>query len=146
MNADRLLLVEDNPQDSKLALRALKSVNLDTAIDVVRDGIEALDYLFCENTYTDREPPLLPVAVLLDIGLPKLSGLEVLERMRGDARTRHVPIVMLTSSDDRNDVAESYRLGANSYIRKPMDTAGFNRTVAQLGLYWLKINEPPYPE
>lgn len=147
MNADRLLLVEDNPQDRKLALRALRSVDLDTAIDVVRDGVEALDFLFCENAYSDREPCNLPAAVLLDIGLPKLSGLEVLVRMRSDARTRHVPIVMLTSSDDLNDVAESYRLGANSYIRKPVETAGFNRAVAQLGLYWLKINEsPPSPE
>ncbi|MDD5390140.1 MAG: response regulator [Gallionellaceae bacterium] len=143
MTAKTLLLVEDNPQDEMLTLRALRRANLANRVDVARDGQQALDYLFREGEFTDREGPDLPAVVLLDIGLPRLSGLEVLERLRGDVRTALLPVVILTSSDDERDRLKSYENGANSFVRKPVDFADFAESVARLGVYWLATNEPP---
>lgn len=144
MNKNKsILLVEDNPQDEKLVLRALNKVNLANQVDVVRDGQQALDYLFCEGEFACREGDDLPTVVLLDIGLPRVSGLEVLERLRADARTRLQPIVILTSSDEERDRLKSYENGANSFVCKPLDFAEFAETVARLGLYWLAINKSP---
>lgn len=138
-----ILLVEDNPQDELLTLRALRKANLVNRIDVVRDGQQALDYLFREGDFGDRQGEELPVVVLLDIGLPRLSGLEVLERLRADKRTKVLPIVMLTSSDEAVDRLRSYRQGANSYVRKPVDFGEFAQTISRLGVYWVATNEPP---
>lgn len=138
-----ILLVEDNPQDEALTLRALRKVNLANNVDVVRDGQQALDYLFGEGTSADRGGRELPAVVLLDIGLPRVGGLEVLEQLRGDERTRLLPVVILTSSDEERDRLRSYRTGANSFVRKPLDFAEFAETVARLGVYWLATNEPP---
>lgn len=143
MNAKTILLVEDNPQDEMLTLRALRRANLANRIDVARDGQQALDYLFREGGFANREGPGLPAVVLLDIGLPRLSGLEVLERLRADARTELLPVVILTSSDEEQDRLNSYENGANSFVRKPVDFAEFAETVARLGVYWLATNEPP---
>ena len=143
MNTKTILLVEDNSQDEKLTLRALKKANLANRIDVVRDGQQALDYLFGEGDYTERGGLELPTVVLLDIGLPRLSGLEVLERLRADTRTTLLPVVMLTSSDDEWDRLKSYEHGANSFVRKPVAFTEFVETVASLGVYWLATNEPP---
>jgi CheY-like chemotaxis protein len=143
MNAKTILLVEDNPQDEMLTLRALRRANLANRIDVARDGQQALDYLFREGEFVDRDGPDLPTVVLLDIGLPRLSGLEVLERLRADARTELLPVVILTSSDEERDRLKSYENGANSFVRKPVDFAEFAETVARLGVYWLMTNEPP---
>ncbi|RKT43008.1 response regulator [Thiocapsa rosea] len=136
-----ILIVEDNPQDERLMLRALRKANLANTIDVVRDGQQALDYLFAEGEFAGRDGGL-PAVVLLDIGLPRLSGLEVLERLRADPRTRLLPVVILTSSDEENDRLRSYESGANSFVRKPLEFAGFAETVARLGSYWLLINDP----
>lgn len=138
-----ILLVEDNPQDEKLTVRALCKGNLANRIDVVRDGQQALDYLFREGEFADRDGPDLPTVVLLDIGLPRLSGLEVLARLRADERTRLLPVVILTSSDEEQDRLRSYESGANSYVRKPVGFSEFAETVASLGVYWLATNEPP---
>jgi CheY-like chemotaxis protein len=143
MNAKTILLVEDNPQDEMLTLRALRRANLANRIDVVRDGQQALDYLFREGEFADREPLCLPTIVLLDIGLPRLSGLEVLERIRADIRTALLPVVILTSSDEEQDRMKSYENHANSFVRKPVDFADFAETVVRLGVYWLATNEPP---
>lgn len=143
MNAKTILLVEDNPQDEMLTLRALRRANLANRIDVARDGQQALDYLFREGEFADREGPDLPTVVLLDIGLPRLSGLEVLERLRADARTTLLPVVILTSSDEEQDRLKSYERRANSFVRKPVDFAEFAETVARLGVYWLATNEQP---
>jgi len=143
MNHKTILLVEDNPQDEILTLRALRKANLANRIDVARDGQQALDYLFKAGEFVGREGPDLPTVVLLDIGLPRLSGLEVLERLRGDARTKLLPIVILTSSDEERDRLKSYQIGVNSFVRKPVDFAEFAETVARLGVYWLVTNEPP---
>lgn len=143
MTDKTLLLVEDNPQDEMLTLRALRKANMANRIDVVRDGQQALDYLFRENEFAGRDGPDLPTVVLLDIGLPRLSGLEVLERLRADARTRLLPVVILTSSDEEQDRLRSYQNGANSFVRKPVDFAAFAETVARLGVYWLATNETP---
>lgn len=137
-----ILLVEDNPQDEMLILRALRKINLANGIDVARDGQQALDYLFCEGEFAVRSPDEEPAVVLLDIGLPRLSGLEVLARLRADPRTRLIPVVMLTSSDEERDRLKSYESGANSFVRKPLDFAEFAETVARLGIYWLATNEP----
>lgn len=143
MSADKtMLLVEDNPQDELLTLRALKKANVVNRIDVVRDGQQALDYLFREGEFASREGPDLPMVVLLDIGLPRLSGLEVLERLRADPRTRLLPIVVLTSSDETQDRLRSYECGANSFVRKPVEFAEFAATVARLGVYWVATNAP----
>ncbi len=138
-----ILLVEDNPQDEMLTLRALRRANIANRIDVVRDGQQALDYLFREGDYVNRNAPELPTVMLLDIGLPRLSGLEVLERLRADHRTALLPVVILTSSDDERDRLKSYENGCNSFVRKPVDFAEFAETVARLGVYWLATNQPP---
>lgn len=143
MNTKSILLVEDNPQDEMLILRALRRVNMVNSIDIARDGQQALDYLFRQGEYANRESPDFPVVVLLDIGLPRLSGLEVLEIIRADKRTALLPVVILTSSDEEQDRLKSYQCGANSFVRKPIDFGKFAETVAQLGVYWLATNEPP---
>jgi hypothetical protein len=142
MNPRRILLVEDNPQDEMLTLRSLKKVNLANDVDVVRDGQQALDYLFHEGAFADQPQSAHPAVVLLDIGLPRIGGLEVLTRLRADPRTRLLPIVILTSSDEEQDRLNSYLGGANSFVRKPVDFAIFAETVARLGVYWMAVNEP----
>ena len=142
MTNKSILLVEDNPQDEMLTLRALKKANVANRIDVARDGQQALDYLFRKGDFASRVPDL-PAVVVLDIGLPRLNGLEVLERLRADVRTALLPVVILTSSDDERDRLKSYENGANSFVRKPVDFAEFAETVAKLGIYWLATNEPP---
>jgi hypothetical protein len=143
MNPKTILLVEDNPQDEMLTLRALRRANLVNRVDVARDGQQALDYLFRQGEFANRDNPELPAVVLLDIGLPRLSGLEVLQRLRADERTRLLPVVILTSSDEERDRLKSYENGANSFVRKPVDFSEFAETVARLGVYWLATNEPP---
>lgn len=143
MSLKTILLVEDNPQDEMLTLRALHKANVANRIDVARDGQQALDYLFRQGAFADRTGPDLPTVMVLDIALPRLTGLEVLERLRADARTRLLPVVILTSSDDEEDRLRSYRNGANSFVRKPVDFGAFAETVARLGVYWLATNEPP---
>jgi len=143
MKVRSILLVEDNPQDEMLILRALKKINLANEVDVVRDGQQAVDYLFGEGEFAARAGTELPAVVLLDIGLPRLSGLEVLARLRADPRTRLLPVVILTSSDEDKDRLKSYERGANSFVRKPLAFAEFAETVARLGVYWLATNEPP---
>lgn len=143
MKAKSVLLVEDNPQDEMLILRALKKINLANEVDVARDGQQALDYLFGEGEQSGRADAALPAVVLLDIGLPRVSGLQVLERLRADPRTRLLPVVILTSSDEEQDRLRSYQNGANSFVRKPLDFAEFAETVARLGVYWLATNEAP---
>ncbi len=138
-----LLIVEDNAQDEKLMLRALGKVHLANRIDVVRDGQQALDYLFAEGEYAGRKGEEQPAIVLLDIGLPRLSGIEVLAKIRSNPSTRNIPVAMLTSSDEDCDRIRSYELGANSFVRKPIDFTQFAETVANMGVYWLVTNEPP---
>ena len=145
MNPGKILLVEDNPDDVTLTLRALKSNNITNEVVVAQDGAKALDYLFG----TDGGGPIgreLPAVVLLDLKLPKINGMEVLQRIRGDEATRLLPVVILTSSDEERDVLEGYSLGANSYVRKPVDFVEFTQAAKQLGLYWLLMNRaPPVP-
>lgn len=143
-NAKTILLVEDNPQDEMLTLRALRKANLANQVDIVRDGQQALDFLFKTGEFADRKGPDLPTVMLLDIGLPRLSGLDVLERIRADSRTALLPVVILTSSDEERDRIKSYQIGANSFVRKPVDFGEFAETVAGLGVYWLATNEPPH--
>ena len=143
MNSKIILLVEDNPDDEALTLRALKSSNIANEVVVTRDGVEALDYLFGTGAYADRDTRVMPQVVLLDLKLPKMNGLDVLRRLRDDERTKPLPVVVLTSSDEERDIIESYGLGANSYIRKPVAFAQFTEAVRQLGLYWLVLNQPP---
>ncbi|MFA7322063.1 MAG: response regulator [Dokdonella sp.] len=143
MKAKSILLVEDNPQDELLILRALRKVSLANAVEVVRDGQQAIDHLFGVGEFPARAHAELPAVVLLDIGLPRISGLEVLARLRADERTRLLPVVILTSSDEERDRLKSYQEGANSFVRKPLDFAEFAETVARLGIYWLATNEPP---
>ncbi|MCE8425176.1 MAG: response regulator [Candidatus Methanoperedens sp.] len=138
----KILLVEDNPDDVVLTLRALNKNNIANEVIVAKDGIEALDYLFGEGTYAGRDPTRVPAVILLDLKLPKIDGLEVLERLRKDERTKFAPVVVLTSSKEEQDLVRSYKLGANSYIRKPVDFIQFSEAVRQLGLYWLVLNEP----
>jgi CheY-like chemotaxis protein len=140
-----ILLVEDNPDDEALTLRALKKNNIRNEIVVARDGVEALDYLFGTGPYAGRGVHDLPQVVLLDLKLPKVDGLEVLRRLRADPRTRLLPVVILTSSKEERDLVNGYSLGANSYVRKPVDFAEFTEAIRQLGLYWLILNEPPPP-
>lgn len=137
-----ILLVEDNPDDEALTLRALQKNNIANEVVVTRDGVEALDFLFCQGTYRGRNPLEKPAVILLDLKLPKVDGLEVLKRLRTDDRTRLHPVVILTSSKEEHDLINGYRLGANSYIRKPVDFNQFVNAVGQLGLYWLVLNEP----
>ncbi len=138
-----ILLVEDNPDDEELTRLALEKNNIVNKVNVVRDGAEALDYLFCRGKHAGRHPADLPTVILLDLKLPKVDGLEVLKQLRADERTRLLPIVILTSSKEEQDIIAGYRLGANSYIRKPVDFDQFVGAVRQLGLYWLVLNEPP---
>jgi len=135
-----ILLVEDNPGDEALTLRALKKNNIRNDVVVARDGVEALDFLFGTGAYAGRVPQRLPELVLMDLKLPKVDGLEVLRRIRGDARTRLLPVIMLTSSLEDRDIIESYANGCNSYVRKPVDFTEFTEAVRQLGLYWLVVN------
>jgi len=144
MNRKILLLVEDNPDDEMLTIRALQKHNLANEIVVARDGQEALDYLFGEGEYEARDEEELPQVILLDLKLPKVDGLQVLERIRANPRTRAVPVVVLTSSNEEQDIIRSYDLGANSYVRKPVDFEQFVEAARQLGLYWLVLNEVPY--
>lgn len=138
-----ILLVEDNDDDVELTLRALRRNRVANRVEVVRDGAEALDYLNAAGSFAGRDSDDLPQLVLLDLKLPKVGGLEVLERIRTDPRTKRLPVVVLTSSNVESDLARSYDLGANSYIRKPVDFTQFMEAVNQLGLYWLVLNEPP---
>jgi two-component system response regulator len=138
-----ILLVEDNPDDEALTLRALKKNNIMNQVVVVRDGAEALDYLFGSGAYAGRDAHDLPQIILLDLKLPKIDGLEVLRRIRADERTRLQPVVILTTSNEDRDVLSSYQLGANSYIRKPVDFEQFMEAVRHLGLYWLVLNIAP---
>lgn len=138
-----ILLVEDNADDVELTLRALKGVNLTNRIHVVRDGAEALDFLFARGAYAERNGAQAPKVVLLDLKLPKLDGLEVLERIRQDPRTKLLPVVVLTSSREEPDIKRSYALGVNSYIVKPVEFEAFVRAVSEAGLYWLLLNQPP---
>lgn len=142
-NAVEILLVEDNPDDVELTLRALKNQNISNHIEVVRDGAEALDFIFCTGQFEHRSMENAPKLVLLDLKLPKVDGLEVLEKIKSDPRTKAIPIVVLTSSTEERDIVESYKLGVNSYITKPVDFEQFSKSVRQLGLYWLLLNEPP---
>ncbi len=138
-----ILLVEDNPDDLELTLRALRKAQLSNRIHVARDGAEALEFLFCEGPHSERSMEDLPRLILLDLKLPKVDGLEVLDRIKSDARTRGIPTVVLTSSQEQNDVVTSYRLGVNSYIVKPVNFDGFVKAVQDLGMYWLLLNQPP---
>ena len=141
-----ILLVEDNPDDEALTLRAFKKHNITNEVVVAHDGAEALEYLFGTGRYAGRDLRLMPQLILLDLKLPKVDGLEVLGRIRGDDRTRLLPVVVLTSSTEERDLVESYRLGANSYVRKPVDFTQFVEAARQLGLYWLLMNQaPPVP-
>ena len=143
MSNKTILLVEDNPDDEALTLRALEKTRIGDGVVVARDGAEALDFLFCMNEYADRDPHDLPQLVLLDLKLPKMDGLEVLRRLRADPRTRILPVVILTSSKEELDLIEGYKNRVNSYIRKPVDFTEFVETVRELGLYWLGLNEDP---
>ncbi len=143
MTAKTILLVEDNQQDEMLTLRALKKVNLANHVDVARDGQQAIDYLFREGEFANRKGMDLPTVVLLDVNLPRINGLEVLERLRADPRTRLLPIVLLTSSDEERDRLRGYHNGAKSFVRKPLDFSELVETVSRLGVYWLAVNTPP---
>jgi CheY-like chemotaxis protein len=142
-NAFEVLLVEDNPQDLELALRALRNANISNRIHVARDGAEALEFIFCEGPHAARNIADGPKVILLDLKLPKIDGLEVLKRIKGDPRTTMIPVVVLTSSKEQSDIVESYHLGVNSYVVKPVNFERFAEAVQQLGLYWLLINQPP---
>ncbi len=143
LNEVEILLVEDNPQDVELTLRALKKHNLANSVHVVKDGAEALDYIFASGAYEGRDVGKTPKVILLDLKLPKVDGLEVLKRIRGNDRTNLIPVVILTSSKEEADRINGYKLGANSYVQKPVDFDKFSEAIRQLGLYWLLLNEPP---
>jgi len=141
-HAVEILLVEDNPQDLELALRALQKSNITNHIQVARDGAEALEFIFCEGPHADRRIEDAPKVILLDLKLPKIDGLEVLQRIKSDPRTSAIPVVVLTSSREQSDVVESYKLGVNSYIVKPVNFERFAAAVHDLGMYWLLLNQP----
>ena len=143
MSEKVILLVEDNPDDEALTLRALRSNHIGNKVVVARDGVEALDYLFATGSYEGRDVGEMPQVVLLDLKLPRLNGLEVLKKVRSDRRTQLLPVVILTSSNEDKDLVEGYSSGANSYVRKPVDFNQFCEAVHQLGLYWLVLNESP---
>lgn len=146
MNAStiiEILLVEDSPEDLELTCRALKNANLGNHIQIARDGAEALDFIFCEGPHAGRRIEDTPKLILLDLKLPKVDGLEVLERIKSDPRTKLIPIVVLTSSKEQTDVVKSYSLGVNSYIVKPVNFESFSTAVQELGIYWLLLNQPP---
>jgi CheY-like chemotaxis protein len=141
MDGKVILLVEDNPRDEALALRALRKSNIANEVVVTRDGVEALDYLFGIGTHAGRDTTLMPQLILLDLKLPKMDGLQVLRKIRDDERTRRLPVVIFTSSSEEEDMINSYDLGANSYVRKPVDFERFLEAARQLGLYWLVLNQ-----
>jgi CheY-like chemotaxis protein len=143
MEEKTILLVEDNPDDEALTLRALKKNNIQNRVVVAHDGVEALDYLFSTGAYAGRDAREIPQVILLDLKLPKIDGLEVLQRVRADERTRILPVVILTSSKEEQDLIKGYGYGANSYVRKPVDFNEFVEAVNQLGIYWLLLNEAP---
>jgi two-component system, response regulator len=143
MEDKMILLVEDNPDDEALTIRALKKNNIGNRLAIVRDGAEAIDFVFCTGSYANRDPKDTPQVVLLDLKLPKIDGLEVLRRIRENEATRLLPVVILTSSKEEQDILKGYKLGANSYVRKPVDFDQFVEAVRQLGLYWLVLNEAP---
>jgi two-component system, response regulator len=145
-NIVEILIVEDNQQDLDLALRALRKANLANRVHAVRDGEEALEFLFCEGRHSERKIQNEPKVILLDLKLPKIDGLEVLQRIKGDQRTQAIPVVVLTSSKEQADVVETYNLGVNSYIVKPVNFEQFSEVVQKLGMYWLLINHPPQLE
>jgi two-component system response regulator len=138
-----ILLVEDNPQDLELTQRALRKANLTNCIHIARDGAEALEFLFCEGAHAGRKIEDAPKVILLDLKLPKLDGLQVLKRIKSDPRTKSIPVVVLTSSKEQNDVVESYHLGVNSYIVKPVNFERFAAAVQEVGMYWALLNHPP---
>jgi CheY-like chemotaxis protein len=138
-----ILLVEDNPADVELTMHALRRNNLANRIHVARDGEEALDFLFCRGPHSTRSFDNPPRMVLLDLKLPKVDGLEVLRQLKGDSRTKAIPVVILTSSKEDRDMVSGYRFGVNSYIQKPVDFTAFRETIKQLGLYWMVVNQPP---
>lgn len=141
--AVELLLVEDDPKDLELALRSLRKANLTNSIYIARDGVEALDFIFCEGSHAARRITDTPKVILLDLKLPKIDGLNVLKRIKSDPRTKVIPVVALTSSKEQSDVVASYQLGVNSYIVKPVNFEQFNQSVRELGLFWLLLNRPP---
>jgi two-component system, response regulator len=141
--SNEILLVEDDPRDIRLTIRELQSEGHNQRIEVARDGEEALDYIFCRGVHAKRSLALPPMVVLLDLKLPKVDGLEVLREIKGRPETRSIPVVALTSSREEKDRAESYRLGVNSYIQKPVDFEQFRHTIRTLGMYWMGLNEPP---
>ena len=143
MRTNMILLVEDNPDDEALTLRALQKNNIINEVVVARDGAEALDFLFGTGAYAGRDLTLMPEVILLDINLPKINGLEVLEKIRANERTRLLPVVILTTSNEERDKIKSYTLGANSFIRKPVDFQQFSEAIRQLGVYWLVLNQAP---
>ncbi len=143
MRTNMILLVEDNPDDEALTLRALQKNNIINEVVVARDGVEALDFLFGTGVYAGRDLGLMPEVILLDINLPKINGLEVLEKIRANERTRLLPVVILTTSNEEQDKIKSYTLGANSFIRKPVDFQQFSEAIRQLGVYWLVLNQAP---
>jgi len=141
MESKMILIVEDNARDEALTLRALKKCNIMNEVVVVRDGVQALDYLFGTGAYVGRDLQVMPQIILLDLKLPKVDGLQVLQKVRADERTRRLPVVMFTSSSEEEDMIKSYDLGANSYVRKPVDFEAFVDATKQLGLYWLVLNQ-----
>ena len=138
-----ILLIEDNPDDEELTLLAFEQSDINSEVVVARDGVEALDYLFGTGKLAGRNLDVMPALILLDLQLPRINGLEVLQRMRADNRTKYIPVVILTTSNEQQDLINSYKLGCNSYIRKPVDFEQFQTAVQQLGMYWLLLNEPP---
>ncbi|HXB94151.1 MAG TPA: response regulator [Puia sp.] len=146
LNQVEVLLVEDNSHDAEMTIRALKKVNLANNLVHVRDGEEALDFIFARGKFSGRETSGLPKVILLDIKMPKVDGIEVLRQLKASEHSRLIPIVIMTSSKEEQDIINSYQLGVNSYVVKPVDFEGFARAVSQLGLYWLLTNQPPLPE